>query len=121
MAAPLVAIAAIAGFALVIVAIARLNGGRPVEIGGIFPTHGRNDWPRGVQEGDLPRFAVDHAASLRRSGAAGAATGLPRIEEVNAPHHPTPPIERIEAWAPRLAWRRRTQRASARRDPLSLL
>jgi len=32
---------------------------------GMFAAPGRSDWPSGVQEADAPRFAVDHAASLR--------------------------------------------------------
>ena len=32
---------------------------------GMFAGAARSDWPSGVQEADAPRFAVEHAASLR--------------------------------------------------------
>jgi hypothetical protein len=81
--APLVPIAAIAGFGLIIVVVSRLNESRPVDVGGLFPVHGRSEWPRGVQEPDAPRFAIDHADRLGRSE--------PTVEEI-----PT-----IESTAPR--------------------
>lgn len=105
MAAPFVPIATVAGFGLFVVAVTRLNEGRSVDIGGIFPAQGRNDWPHGVQERDLPRFATDHAATHRQADVEGDGAGLPWIEELIAPHPPMPSIERIVARAPRLAAR----------------
>jgi hypothetical protein len=103
--APLVLIAVIGGFAIVAVLLAALNGGRPVDLAGLFPTSGRNDWPQGVQEDDLPRFRVDHAEALRRGahGSDGAAT--PRIEELRRPSPPMPRIERVATRGPRFALR----------------
>jgi hypothetical protein len=50
--------AVIAGFAFVLIAGARLGAGAPAAFGGLFPTQGRNDWPIGVQESDVPRFRL---------------------------------------------------------------
>jgi hypothetical protein len=86
--APLVPIAALVGFVVVTVAVTWLNLGSPVDFGGLFPAQGRRDWPRGVQEGDVPRFAVDHAEGLRP---ARPADGL-SIQELADPR----PIPRIE-------------------------
>ena len=43
----------------------RSGGAADVAFAGLFPAQGRSDWPHGVQESDVPRFAVEHAASLR--------------------------------------------------------
>ena len=32
---------------------------------GLFPQNDKRDWPHGVQETDVPRFAVEHLDSLR--------------------------------------------------------
>ncbi len=56
-----------AGFGVIAAGIRWLNEGRPVDVGGLFPDQGRDDWPRGVQEPDAPRFRVDPAERRRRS------------------------------------------------------
>jgi len=57
----------------------RSGGAVDVAFGGLFPAQGRSDWPHGVQESDAPRFAVEHAASLRPG--AGAALGALEAED----------------------------------------
>jgi hypothetical protein len=44
---------------------ARLLGSR-MWLGGIIASQGRDDWPHGIQEPDVPAFAVAHADALRR-------------------------------------------------------
>ncbi|HEX7950330.1 MAG TPA: hypothetical protein VF494_08275 [Candidatus Limnocylindrales bacterium] len=106
MAAPFVPIATVAGFGLFIVAVTRLNEGRPVEVGGIFPANGRSDWPRGIQERDVPRFAIDRAPATRAGPAGDAVRDQePWIEELPAPLPSMPAIERIVARPPHLALR----------------
>ena len=41
---------------------------------GLFPSRGGRDWPTGVQEGDAPRFAVQHLDDLRPGQPAVIAT-----------------------------------------------
>jgi len=91
MPAPLVLIATVVGFVLVVAMVVTLNGGRPVDFSGLFPAHGRSDWPQGVQEPDLPRFALDHADALRAADRAERSTvrgcgpvepAMPRVERV---------------------------------------
>lgn len=43
----------------------RRSTGPTIPFSGLFPAHGRSDWPRGVQEQDLPSFALEHADALR--------------------------------------------------------
>lgn len=62
----LVLVTVIVGFGLLIVAGARLGAGSHLSLAGLFPAQSGNDWPRGVQEPDVPRFAVAHADTLRR-------------------------------------------------------
>ena len=95
MPAPLVPIAVIAGFGLITSLISLLNERRPVDVGGLFPVEGRNDWPQGVQEPDVPRFAVEHAEVLRPADPVGEQGEDPWIQELEAPLPPMPPLERI--------------------------
>ena len=55
----------IAGFGFVIVTGALLGAGSDVSLTGMFLPSDRNDWPRGVQETDVPRFKVEHLDALR--------------------------------------------------------
>ena len=55
----------IAGFAFLIVAGALLGAGTDASLVGLFPQSSKNDWPVGVQEQDVPRFAVEHLDALR--------------------------------------------------------
>ena len=66
--APVEVIATLVGFGLVAVAGAALNRGAPMDFSGLFAMRGRSDWPRGVQEGDVPRFEVDHLDGFRPPG-----------------------------------------------------
>lgn len=65
MPAPVVLLLVFVGFGLIVAAGTWLGAGSHLALDGLFPAQGRSDWPRGVQEGDLPRFAVDHVDSLR--------------------------------------------------------
>jgi len=56
----------IAGFAFLVVAGALLGAGTDGNLTGMFPPSSKRDWPRGVQETDVPRFAVEHLDGLRR-------------------------------------------------------
>jgi hypothetical protein len=84
---PLVPIAPIAGFGLVVALVSILNERRPVDVGGLFPLQGRNDWPQGVQEPDAPRFVLDRP-DRRQPFAA-------EIDEVQAPAGALPRPERV--------------------------
>jgi hypothetical protein len=75
------------GFGLIAVGIRWLNEARPVDVGALFPVHGRTDWPHGVQEADAPRFRIDHVNRIRRSAA--TVEDLPGAEATN------PPRERV--------------------------
>ena len=54
-----------AAFAFVFVAAALLGAGPDAPLTGLFPQSGKRDWPQGVQEMDVPRFAVEHLDHLR--------------------------------------------------------
>jgi hypothetical protein len=55
----------IAGFGFLLGAGALLGAGMDTSLTGLFPRNGQRDWPRGVQESDVPRFAVEHLDALR--------------------------------------------------------
>ena len=55
----------IAGFAFLFTVGALVGAGTEASLTGLFPQNGERDWPHGVQETDVPRFAVDHLDSLR--------------------------------------------------------
>ena len=55
----------IAGFGFLIVAGALLGAGTDASLAGLFPQTGGHPWPVGVQEPDVPRFAVEHLDALR--------------------------------------------------------
>jgi hypothetical protein len=63
--APVALFATLVGFGLVTLAGAWLCEGSALDFSGLFPAQGRSDWPTGVQEGDAPRFAVEHVDALR--------------------------------------------------------
>ena len=58
-------LAVIAGFAFVFVAGALVGAGPDAPLTGMFPHSGKRDWPQGVQEMDVPHFAVEHLDALR--------------------------------------------------------
>ena len=60
----------IAGFGFLLVVGALLGAGTDSSLSGLFPQNGRRDWPQGVQETDVPRFAVEHLDALRPARAA---------------------------------------------------
>jgi hypothetical protein len=55
----------LAGFGFVLGAGALLGAGSETSLTGLFAQNDRRDWPRGVQETDVPRFAVEHLDALR--------------------------------------------------------
>jgi hypothetical protein len=55
----------IAGFAFLFVAGALLGAGSETSLTGLFPQNAAREWPHGVQETDVPRFAVEHLDALR--------------------------------------------------------
>jgi hypothetical protein len=63
--APVEVVATFVGFGLVAVAGAALNRGARMDFSGLFAMGNRSDWACGVQEGDVPRFEVDHLDGLR--------------------------------------------------------
>ena len=65
MPAPVELVSVIVGFGLIALAGARLGAGSHVSLIGLFARAAIDEWPQGVQEGDVPRFAVEHADALR--------------------------------------------------------
>jgi len=55
----------IAGFGFLLAVGALLGAGTDPSLTGLFPQSGARDWPHGVQETDVPRFAVEHLDALR--------------------------------------------------------
>jgi len=55
----------IAGVAFLFIAAATLRSGTTEGLDGLFAKSGEGDWPRGVQESDVPRFAIEHLDGLR--------------------------------------------------------
>ena len=43
---------------------ALLRAAPDARLTGLFPHSGKRDWPQGVQETDVPRFAVEHLDAL---------------------------------------------------------
>jgi hypothetical protein len=62
-------VSVIVGFGLIAFAGARLGAGSHLSLNGLFAGPSIDAWPRGVQEGDVPHFAVEHAESLRHPAA----------------------------------------------------
>jgi hypothetical protein len=60
-----VSISVVIGFGFIIFAGARLGAGSLQAFGGLFAAQGVRDWPTGIQEGDAPRFDVQHLDELR--------------------------------------------------------
>ena len=54
----------VAAFGFLIAAAALLGAGTDPFMTGLFPHNGARDWPPGVQETDVPRFAVEHLDAL---------------------------------------------------------
>jgi hypothetical protein len=55
----------LAGFGFLFAAAALAGAGTDPFLTGLFPQNDKHDWPRGVQETDVPRFAVEHLDALR--------------------------------------------------------
>ena len=62
-------VSVIVGFGIITVAGARLGAGSHLSLIGLFGRPALNEWPHGVQEGDVPRFRVEHADALRHRAA----------------------------------------------------
>lgn len=102
MSAPVELASVIVGFGLIAFAGARLGAGSHLSLGGLFVPHGRSDWPRGVQETDVPHFAVEHAEALRRPPAVFASH-----EELTGDEAEPSPTELVELRVRRVEPRRR--------------
>jgi hypothetical protein len=63
----------------------RCTGGSGTEpfLSGLFPHNEARDWPRGVQENDVPRFAVEHLDAL---GPLSPGNRLPGVTAMPHPH-----------------------------------
>ena len=91
---------AIVYIALVIVcSVAAIGGARALGSrawhGGVITGQARSDWPRGIQEQDVPHFAIGHADALRRGFDDGtgmvdleAGAEVPTAETVELDVHP---------------------------------
>jgi len=55
----------LAGFGFLLLAGAIIGAGSDSVLTGLFPQNGAREWPHGVQETDVPRFAVEHLDALR--------------------------------------------------------
>jgi hypothetical protein len=55
----------LAGFGFLFGAAALAGMGTDPFLTGLFPQNDTRDWPHGVQETDVPRFAVEHLDTLR--------------------------------------------------------
>ena len=73
----------LAGFGFLLVAGALFGAGTDSILTGLFPQNGRRDWPQGVQETDVPRFAVEHLDAL---GPLAPGNRLPGVTEIPHPH-----------------------------------
>jgi hypothetical protein len=60
----------IAGVAFLFVTAAVVRTATNDGLDGLFAKSDQRDWPRGVQESDVPRFAIEHLDSLRRGSGA---------------------------------------------------
>ena len=60
----------VAGFGFLLLLGALLDVGTEPPLAGLFVQNSSRDWPRGVQETDVPRFAVEHLDALRPAKAA---------------------------------------------------
>lgn len=54
-------IAVIVSLGLIVTTGRLLGAGTDFTIAGLFPTQGQPEWPRGVQEEDVPRFLFGRA------------------------------------------------------------
>jgi hypothetical protein len=86
------------GFGAIALAGARLGAGSTEAIIGLFSRADRLGWPRGVQEPDAPRFALDRLGP----GRADAGIGEGRAED-DVPPLPAAAIEAVPATPPH--WR----------------
>jgi hypothetical protein len=77
----------IIGFGFLLIAGSWLGSGVPtaLALAGLFPAQGVRDWPTGVQEGDAPRFAVEHLDGLRPGAAAKDGVAQQRIDDLGDP------------------------------------
>ena len=55
----------IAGVAFLFVTAALVRSSTNDGLDGLFAKSGQGDWPRGVQESDVQRFAIEHLDGLR--------------------------------------------------------
>jgi hypothetical protein len=94
----------VVGFGLVTVVIAWLGDGH-LSLGAFLPVQPRDEWPRGVQEGDVPHFAVEHVDALRPGSDGSAAAGdMPGSSvTVDRDDQPVAQPEIVELYTRRLA------------------
>ena len=67
----------IAGFGFLFLVGALLGAGTDNPVAGLFPQSGTRDWPQGVQETDVPHFAVEHLDTLRPDARPAEAPRVP--------------------------------------------
>jgi hypothetical protein len=95
-------VSVIVGFGIITIAGARLGAGSHLSLIGLFARPVLNEWPRGVQEGDVPRFMVEHADGLRHPATLPSPFEDLGLETADAP---TPILVELEV-----------RRAPSRRD-----
>jgi hypothetical protein len=72
-----------ASFGFLITAAVLIGAGTDPFMTGLFPQNDKRDWPRGVQETDVPRFAVEHLDAL---GPLAPGNRLPNVRAIPHPH-----------------------------------
>jgi hypothetical protein len=73
----------LAGFGVLFAAAALAGSGTEPFLTGLFPHDEARDWPHGVQETDVPRFAVEHLDAL---GPLAPGNRLPGVTAMPHPH-----------------------------------
>lgn len=90
--APIELFSALVGLGVIAVAGPWLIGPSDLALTGLFPARGRSDWPQGVQEGDVPHFALDHVDRIRPS----VPVDVPTIRELDDVEPAVPTVEPVE-------------------------
>ena len=71
-----------AGFGVLLAAAALAGARTDPFLTGLFPQNDARDWPHGVQETDVPRFAVEHLDAL---GPLAPGNRLPTVTAIPHP------------------------------------
>ena len=91
---PAILVAVLLGFGVLIVGASWLGAGTTLSFQGLWSGRATRDWPREVQEGDAPRFSVDHLDRLR--------PGIPVLLETGTSDDDAPQPEMVELVSRRL-------------------